>query len=447
MRTEEPQANVGKFRRGLSNLDGQNSEKNTFLSMHRITEWLVVRLALFWAVSTLLALSTVIGDIPVVPLFILSVPAACVGVPRIIRRDGADWERLAGLLLGSAIVFTIVYVVSGFDVLFWSLVIGMGVICWMIVPRAFLAFLFTGALFSSIMAICQPPLHGTHRWIHISGLSFNTAHVLAAATVLWFASTRSNFLRFLSLAIGLACLIKSGSFTFAAVTSVVCLLLLAMKLQWGECALALAITVVCLISPLALSQNRIIRLTDYVVGGDRRPYQVTQARLCMRDLCYIGTSPAIRRHLPGVADDMSLMKFMIWGGTFTGGLLIVCHAVIVACIWFVLNRADAWGRSLGIAVMCFYVIILVLHILSNLTLIPSIGVSAPFQGRGLTNVVVGLLLLWIVSSASNVSCEATETPNSEPTEVMLLSVVVVTICYIVVCTVPLWVSLLFPAEI
>jgi len=447
VRTERPGSDRDKSQGGLANLGAHSPQKTALQRINKKTESLVVRLALLLSVSTLLALSAVVGAIPPMPRLIVLVLGASAGFPRIIKRDGAALARTSVFLLAFAFGFLTISIVNrDFDGLFWCYIAAIGVaFFWMIAPRVFLAFFFIAALLSSMIAIFQPPLHGVHRWFHIGGLSFNAAQVLAVATVLLFASACSTLFRFICLSIGLACLIKSGSFTFAAVASIVCLLVLAAQSQWGECTIVLAITIVCLISPLALSHNRIVRLTDYVEGGSRQPYQIRQARSCMRELCYIGTSPAIRSHLPGTADDMSLLDFMIWGGTCVGALILGCHMVILACMWLILRKGNIWARNLGIAAMGFYSIILVVHILSNLTLIPSIGVSAPFQGRGLTNVIVGLVLVWIVSSAPHPTSEAGSFPNSQQVGAIFFAIALMTMCYIAISTVPLWVNILFSA--
>jgi len=431
VRAKKPKVNFDASLKKFLGFDRKVTGKVTSNSTNKVIDWLLPRLGLFLAIITLVLLSVIIGGIRANPWIVILVLASSVGVPTIMKRDGENRDRLLGIGLGFAFIIILGGILSGFEWsnLWWVAVCGISLL-WMIVPKAFLSIFFLGALTGSIIAICQQPLHGT------------PSHLLATATIIWFAYMRSNWFRFIGLVVGLVCLIKAGSFTLAGVTSVVCCVLLATNSQWGECSLALAITIVCLISPLALSQNRIIRLAEYILEGDK-PFQTEQAQACLRELRYIGTSPGIRNHLPGAADDMSLLNFMLWGGSCVGSFLIACHAVVVTCMWFIIRRTEQWRRNIGIAVIYFYAIVLLLHTLSNLTLIPSIGLSAPLQGRGLTNIAIGLLLVWFVSSAPRVDRDATEHFSSDSRLMALLILVTITLCYIVVGAAPWWATILF----
>lgn len=128
MKTDGSQAGVDMPGAGLFCPEGRHPQTNIRPRMSGTTEWLVIRLSLLLAVGTLLALSTVTGDIRLAPWLIVAVPVACVSVSRFIDRDAVGWDHVGGFLIGGMSCLIAVLISEGFGGSFWWMVGGLGAI-------------------------------------------------------------------------------------------------------------------------------------------------------------------------------------------------------------------------------------------------------------------------------------------------------------------------------
>lgn len=284
-----------------------------------------------------------------------------------IHRIGIFAPMISGLVLGFA-----TGIVGLHEVLGCLLGILLG---WLMRNQCHIAVLvFLILEFTAAWALFQEPYRGTHRWVEFGGQRVNIVLPLVACGLIIVTKARASLSHYSVAIVILITLLLQMAISIATVFFV-SVVLSKNSIFWRPRILILVAAGVLVIFTILTSNNRISRLGAFFTG---EAYQTRQTSKVLQSLeCF---SAAKRQfHLPAAKTDLALLHV----GRQIGAIAPILHTIsFIPLILLILQHQVHNSSNSDALIIVFMTVCILLNIGICLSLIPTIGLPAPFLGKG-----------------------------------------------------------------
>jgi len=232
-----------------------------------------------------------------------------------------------------------------------------------------------------VAALCQNAYRGTHRWVVLGDLRFNVVLPLMGLGVAGVAGFKSHTVTSVARLCCCAGLVLTKSFTLSA-------LFLVSTLPPRNCfkrsvyRSVLLISSIVLVSAILMNTNRRARLMQFISSSC---YHSKQIRRVVVKLEWAGPSDALKVHLPAARTDLALLHLARRFGLIVV-ILHLCSFVPLLCLHLRGSFEDNPACRL-------ILLSLAGHIAVCISILPTIGMPAPFIGAGGTQWMTFSMLL------------------------------------------------------
>ena len=222
---------------------------------------------------------------------------------------------------------------------------------------------------------------GTWRWIRVESLHINVSILLGVASILFLSSRLISIFKTILFCVAIILLIANHSFSIAICSTLAGLwILLVNKGKKFEIAFLILILFLVLLGT-EQNANRRRRAYEHFFCYERS-YQTEQLVRSLSETKLFGPCSASNLHLPGWCHDLAFADVMRKHGLILGILILILYGVLLTQLAnaYIYGSDEVSSYALGAVV--YFAILITVHIGVNMGILPPMGVSLPFCGRG-----------------------------------------------------------------